>query len=727
MSGKTAILGLGGCGAKAVEHLLEKFESRDQFVVIDNSSAEMSPQLLEAAKTRQFQALHLTSDMPNLRQIIFEGSDCDPRTPEGQLKLKKMSSWRVRPNAAQFPLAMGAGQYRGIGATVAVARLDRIREVVITAVDSADTVFVISSTSGGTGSSMITRVVDEVLTATPSARVSVILVTNYPPFMSTNQQTTNSYATLLEILSMCHRLRDKELEVHLVDGSEGTGESGWLKSVEAWTMAAPRGIHVSINELRKSIRQAASNVLPIGNNNFEWAWARSRPILEACGMSDEESRRFMRGFVRALCEGAIGSHLFNTSVDIKSPSGELGQLLLLRRVFNSNELLPVALESYLFNSSNLVIGKNGSEIIEEWADQPFSESDSTILASHETDAVGYNAHYLGSIESQLKSSDGSIDLSRFVRRQLALTHTFLALPYDGSEGLENDGMPHPADVFFRDIAPAYESVLSEISSELEAMSSPSVPQQTEQHIEASHLARTPVSPPVRSPRRLPSSSRSMKPFWFVRYAVPAALAVVSGILFVTAMSSGTGNRQTLSESSTVVAGLMGGLAVCLGAIALISSIQNSSITTLRTDKLFSSCVGVIEGIDMFSVALDKARLTPTHAAKPTVVWSHPSVQIAVEILGRRLSSCLDDGLFGLLQFRDRERGASNTKLDESLALKVFVLVDDLARVSPGALTNERSQNATPATAENILLLAWDIRNEIESLSYRDMARSLRGN
>jgi hypothetical protein len=171
---------------------------------------------------------------------------------------------------------------------------------------------------------------------------------------------------------------------------------------------------------------------------------------------------------------------------------------------------------------------------------------------------------------------------------------------------------------------------------------------------------------------------------------------------------------------------MGIVAVCLGAVALMWSIQNSSVETARTDRLFTACLGIQEMTLMTRIALQNAIATNDSRESGADLWQHQSLRLAAFMLGKRITEALDSGLFGLLASIDEDNGVGRDLPMSSASRKVFVLLDDLVRVAPEIISDKELEiREKPADPERVLQLAEELRGTLEPVTYRYMADTLR--
>jgi len=712
---RSAVIGLGGAGSKIAQRLLE-IDATASVLVIDQAADGAAAPSGEA-----IESVRLGHPGLRLDAVIREGAYRDWVGRPDQEHLRRLASWRMTlgDSPDYINLSYGTGQFRAVGRMMGLRSEQSIRDGLTRATCGTELVTVVASLSGGFGSAVLTDIVDWLFEMRAEISVRVIWLADYPFRINLGVRSHwNEAAALLESLSTRDRHGDARLSYAIIPDSSGDVISDAIRTILDWSPSDRAS-----DELDEALIRVADRIF--SNREFETPnWWRTRTIAESSGLTQAQRRHLIRGYVLAAAGGALRTdedtgpqRLFVKGLDGGGRDLQLRSLPLdtvspLPRILECARLLlahPREAESI-----NLLLA---------WADAPMLEAKTGEEDEVErSDPAGYELHYLGMAVPHPSPGGEKLNVRRFLTRQLELVGLLRDRPYDGTEGLDRSGMPVPEETLFRDIAEDYEFVLQQMSRELQEQEGTSKPaivpiisyaeERTEHRSRVMNLRAGTFG----------RFTNNLRPFWAVRYAVPGLLAALSTALFLWALSAGDDGRETLANSADVVAGVMAGFAVCLGAIALISSIQNSSVTAVRTDRLFTSCTAVCEAVAMFEVALEKARLTPTHADVPDDAWLHPSAQLAARVLRQRLNTALEDGLFRLLTARDVERRTATHRLHESLALQVFVVFDDLSRA---AKTDTTRGAALPASADNVCRLAGGLRDEIESMSYRAIARSVR--
>ena len=714
-----AVIGLGGAGARVVQELLEG-ESSLRAIVVDQ--AEDAGLGAAGASVEFVGVWHAGID---IRTLIRQGAYGDAATASGQRRLRHLSSWRMTlSDAPNVSLQHGTGAFRAVGRMLGLRSEQRIRDALSRLPSDARSVVVIASMSGGFGSALMTDVIEWLLQDRPNVDVHALWLADYPPKTHRVLGSThwNEAAALLESLSTLDRLGVSRLKYSVISSESSDFSAERLRTVIRETADSD-----SMAVLGEALGRVAVRIFD-GSAFVAPPWWRSRPIAESSGLTSGMRQRLIRGYVKAAAHGALrrtqGGETGPATLTVRARSGEAQSVPLPALPSDRVSPLPRILET-----AGLALAASPAAesiaLLLDWADEPITARQSPSDGGPEVaDPAGYERHYLGMVAPPRASTGDPVGVEAFVVQQVDLVRDLRALPYDGTEGLDAQGRPVPPETLFRDIAEDYQIVLEEMIDDLRVQA-----ETTDGEDDAPDVSVA-ASSASAGPRwsRIPQGTssgrfaRNLRPFWAVRYAIPAALALGSIGLFLWALNTSDEGRASLAGSADVVAGLMAGFAVCLGAVALITSIQNNSVTSVRTDRLFTSCTAVCEAVTMFEVALEKARLTPTHAGVVEDEWSHPSVQLAGRFLRERLDAALGDGLFRLLSARDIQRGTANHRLDESLSVQVFVLFDDLSRAER---VSAEPTSAPPGAAEKVCRIACGLREEIEALTYRAVARSIR--
>jgi hypothetical protein len=186
-----------------------------------------------------------------------------------------------------------------------------------------------------------------------------------------------------------------------------------------------------------------------------------------------------------------------------------------------------------------------------------------------------------------------------------------------------------------------------------------------------------------------------------------------------------GKQQSWANSATIVSGFMAGFAVCLGAIALISSIQNSSIRIQRTDRLYEACLGVQEAITFFELGKEAALATNEQSSDPKDLWNDPSLHLASMMLGLKLKVAMDTGLYRLLAYADQKKGVTGGTINSASALQAFSLLDGLVRIAPEIVyEKDRPRSQFTALPDQIAEIANKLNENLSQITYKMVAKSL---
>jgi hypothetical protein len=169
---------------------------------------------------------------------------------------------------------------------------------------------------------------------------------------------------------------------------------------------------------------------------------------------------------------------------------------------------------------------------------------------------------------------------------------------------------------------------------------------------------------------------------------------------------------------------MAGLAVCLGALALIHSIQNSSVRIQRADRLYDSLLGVHEAITMFELGIKMARQVMAEDPDQRKLWRNPSLHFAVVMLGQKLKSAMDTGLYQLLAYVDDMKKAPADSISRSSAIQAFTLLDHLSRIAPEIVFDGKDRAETLiSTPDQLMEIAALLQTTLSQVSYKSVARS----
>lgn len=748
----TFLIGLGGTGSKFVEHCFEMDVDIIQGLTIDNTLRDP-----EAPAYKNLRHLQLIDPGLQLADVVARGVQLSLDSDDSQTRLKDLASWR--PNTLlPIPLVLGAGRIRSIGRSIAIAQSEKLRNSINETlsrlmVGSPGHIVIASSTDGGTGSSLIQDVV-EICQRHPyeNKRITVVLLDSLVIGEIDAGFSATSFRTLSEVFSFPLRSSSltKENVNFLIVQTDGSRQiEDAAKEIFPFKYLVfdndrhhrisknfgeiERESSSGSNCLESALRRSASRVFN-SIRDFEqlrgmssWAMGRTRPLLECLPMSDDQLQRYVLGWLSLASRGLIKINSGNVEL---SENDKVHVIPLLRpSTDNPIDALPLALEAislfqfleredpmtfaavqYLSSS-----GETLNPSPENW-----SKEDTESATPARNLGLALAEHYGRlAVQPVVKSrySAGSNDQQiEFVFEQLRLAQEFMQEPYNGSECVSSEGYVTPDSTLFRDISQLYVDTCQEVISQVEEVVA-------QRALESALHA--PTLPSTKTTKRRLSRKVYTKPGLWIRFGVPAVLAAISigGTIFFLSSSE---LRSIWAETATAVGGIMGSVAVCLGAVALIWSIQNSSVETARTDRLFTACLGVQESVNMLRIALQNAHATNESGAIGAELWNHQTLRLAAYLLGTRITEALDAGLFGLLSSIDEDNDAANSSPMSSASRRVFVLLDDLVRVSPEIISEREVFIAQkPAEPERVLQLAEDLRNLLEPVQYRYMADTLR--
>lgn len=467
-----------------------------------------------------------------------------------------------------------------------------------------------------------------------------------------------------------------------------------------------------------------------------WSMCRTRVLTEFVDQKVLDT--CIKGWVSALCLDRIS--ISENSIQIEATDGITHKFFTLRP-FDSGGLdaLPCVIEaatlSLTADPKLEQFGNAAVRTLMEYALVELSTSTGVIEINEfmpqsefqrETlELVGLGAPINSNSKSSSESSEdqtGTI-LNLQHRKALALYQS----AYNGDESVNSDGSIDPPETFFRDIIDQY---IKEVEERLSFGESADLSPSTNQMFDFLAKSRNSSNSRKRLRIKIPRNwwrriQQSSKPYAFVRYGIAIVLGVFSALFFFVALSGDEKQQHAWAQSSTVVSGLMGGFAVCLGAVALISSIQNSSVRMQRTDRLYESCLGVQEAITFFELGLKSASVVFVDEKNPKKIWENPSLYFSVIILGSKLRSSMDSGLFRLLSYVDDLDGISPRSIKKSSALQAFTLLDHLARISPEIISERKEAGQDLITTpEQLMEIADDLRQVVSQISYRTVAKSL---
>lgn len=466
-----------------------------------------------------------------------------------------------------------------------------------------------------------------------------------------------------------------------------------------------------------------------------WLYCRSRILTEF--VDYELLKACTRGWITALCMNRI--HNRNGLVSIVAKDGSAHTFLTLRPVHESGvNALPCVIEAAPIancaNANFINQGKLAIDALVSYSSQELLAAfpNASPVVSAESRWRQENLELLGLgaplLDDNVSTADPSTDaLQEKLLQQRELALMLVQRPYVGNESVDESGSIEPPEIFFMDIVDVY---LEEVDRLLRGEQSPD-----EEVLYARYragLARAKshrLQRFTRQIRRPMGSRRSTrqysKPYAGTRYGISIVLGVISAVAFVLTLSLDDAGRRSGADAATVVSGVMGGFAVCLGAIALISSIQNSSVRIQRADRLYESYLGVNEAITFLELGLSMAQSVTAHNVDPRRLWNNPSLHLAVTLLGTKLKDAMDTGLYRLLAYVDDQNKVNQLSFKTSSATQAFTLLDQLVRISPEIVFGEnRPQSNLITTPEQLMEIAINLRATLRGVSYSMVAQSL---
>jgi hypothetical protein len=333
----------------------------------------------------------------------------------------------------------------------------------------------------------------------------------------------------------------------------------------------------------------------------------------------------------------------------------------------------------------------------------------------------------------LKSTPQTENLSptEIARNNLLAQREFslrlIQMSYNGDEAVDRDGRIDPPETFFRDIVEEYfteiESMLSPPATPLYGLpKKPAVPNRPKTKVQKKTATSTRKWRPLSG--RL--AATNAKPFGWIRYGIPVLLGIFSAaIATYFAIFSNSDEQQTWGNSATIVSGFMAGAAVCLGAVALIFSIQNSSVRIQRADRLYEACLGVQEAITLFELGREAALATNDLPSDSKSLWDDPSLHLAAMMLGSKLKIAMDTGLYRLLAYSDFQNKVDVNTISSASALQAFSLIDGLVRIAPEIVyEKERPRSELISTPDQILETARKLNENLSQITYKMVSKSL---
>lgn len=492
------------------------------------------------------------------------------------------------------------------------------------------------------------------------------------------------------------------------------------------------------NALKISAQRFLDRLQPVKSNpalfRSNWAYCRSRILTEF--VEPGIVTKCIRGWLTALCLNRI--QIDNNQVQITDNTGRIHQFLILRPIDADGidalpsviEAAPIALRS---DPRSSYFGYGAITALMQYA-----EADPHLVLGEQpkytTEAVSTfqkefrNFVGLGAplkLDTPIALGESETARASLINQKNLSLH-LVQMSYHGDEAVDTDGRITPPETFFRDIVEEY---LAEIDRLLTPPSNPHLNLQKE--TSANNNSRKQKS--QKADRRISSKKRALssrlattnaKPYAWIRYGGPILLGAVSIAIYFGTLDD-QGKQQSWANSATIVSGFMAGFAVCLGAIALISSIQNSSIRIQRTDRLYEACLGVQEAITFFELGKEAALATNERSSDPKDLWNDPSLHLASMMLGLKLKVAMDTGLYRLLAYADQKKGVTGGTINSASALQAFSLLDGLVRIAPEIVyEKERPRSELISTPDQILETARKLNENLSQITYKMVSKSL---
>lgn len=465
-----------------------------------------------------------------------------------------------------------------------------------------------------------------------------------------------------------------------------------------------------------------------------WAYCRSRILTEF--VEPVLVRQCIKGWLRALCLDRI--QITDNQVQITDETGQIHQFLILRPIdADGIDALPSVIEAAPIatrsdpRSSHFGYGAINSLMQYAEVDmhsllgeklKPATEAALTFHTEFRN-LIGLGTPLKLNSEIVLSESENA-RANLLTQKELSLQ--LIQMSYNGDEAVDPDGRITPPETFFRDIVEEY---LNEIESMLSSPLTSSLNLQDENDSNK-ELGKEKVKNVNRrrAVRRRPLSGRlaafNAKPFIWIRYGVPSLLGSISALIFFRTLDNQT-QQQSWANSATIVSGFMAGFAVILGAVALISSIQNSSIRIQRADRLYEACLGVQEAITFFELGKEAALATNDQMADSKNLWNDPSLHLASMMLGLKMKLAMDTGLYRLLAYADQKNGVTTGTINSASALQAFSLLDGLVRIVPEIVyEKDRPRSELISSPEQITETANKLNEALSRITYRMVAKSL---
>ena len=492
------------------------------------------------------------------------------------------------------------------------------------------------------------------------------------------------------------------------------------------------------NSLEIAARRFVDRILPLDPAQLRsmWAYSRSRILTEF--VDQEIVTKSIRGWLIALCLNRL--QIDNNQVRITDENGDTHEFFILRPINPDGidalpsviESAPIALRSdprftaYGFSAIKTLLHYGETDFRSLFGEKlEITTPTTSVFHTEIRNLVGLGAPIKSTPQTENLSPSEIARNNLLAQREFSLR--LIHMNYNGDEAVHPNGRIDPPETFFRDIVEEYfteiESMLSPPATPLYGLpKKPAVPNRPKTKVQKKTATSTRKWRPLSG--RL--AATNAKPFGWIRYGIPVLLGIFSAaIATYFAIFSNSDEQQTWGNSATIVSGFMAGAAVCLGAVALIFSIQNSSVRIQRADRLYEACLGVQEAITLFELGREAALATNDLPSDSKSLWDDPSLHLAAMMLGSKLKIAMDTGLYRLLAYSDFENKVDVNTISSASALQAFSLIDGLVRIAPEIVyEKERPRSELISTPDQILETARKLNENLSQITYKMVSKSL---
>jgi hypothetical protein len=510
--------------------------------------------------------------------------------------------------------------------------------------------------------------------------------------------------------------------------------------------------HVFYSNQKEQFEREIDGALQIGANRFIdrihsisndrprfysiWAYCRSRILTEF--VDPEIVTKSIRGWLIALCLNRL--QIDNNQVRITDENGDTHEFFILRPINPDGidalpsviESAPIALRSdprstaYGFSAIKTLLHYGEIDARSFFGEKlEITTPATSVFHTEIRNLVGLGAPIKSTPQTENLSPSEIARNNLLAQREFSLS--LIHMNYNGDEAVHPNGRIDPPETFFRDIVDEY---FAEIENMLSPPASPlyGLPKKSDTNNRPQTKVQKKTATSARKWRPLSGrlAATNAKPFGWIRYGIPVLLGIFSAaIATYFAIFSNSDEQQTWGNSATIVSGFMAGAAVCLGAVALIFSIQNSSVRIQRADRLYEACLGVQEAITLFELGREAALATNDLPSDSKSLWDDPSLHLAAMMLGSKLKIAMDTGLYRLLAYSDFENKVDVNTISSASALQAFSLIDGLVRIAPEIVyEKERPRSELISTPDQILETARKLNENLSQITYKMVSKSL---